>query len=451
MHLEIKQDNDRTEQVSSACIDKLYNLSKNGLLDATSDLRGSINATSAYEDAVTFLNTMWGPDLIVTASSYYIRFADPEVLRVLTVKGIVPEGEGLTVAQAAQVSIGQATRPGPAIFYQNTTIETFDEFKYFTRWNTRQTDIYAMFRGCTNLISLDLTNVVSLAYDFCRNCPSLTHFHGIDSEEGVLELNELITPTRDNPHSSFLGCTGLKVVKSLGNLTKMLACLFQDCNNITTVYQSVLDTFIQCTDINSTYSAFNGCSKLENFVQYDGTITSALSLPNLTGILGESSFKGCAKITSIASLGSIYSIGNNAFENCTSLATINFPNTLTSVGENAFNNTAWYNNQPNGAIIIGNKILYKVKGSVGSTYTIPNNVVDITANAFNSINDIEEIVVPNSITFIPKYCFKSCSNLTTVTLPNTITSMSTDVFYGDSKLTTVNIPTGLTSIPARTF
>lgn len=161
----------------------------------------------------------------------------------------------------------------------------------------------------------------------------------------------------------------------------MLASLFQNCNNLTTVYQSVLDTFTQCTSINTTYSAFNGCSKLENFVQHDGTVTSALSLPNLTGVLGESSFKGCAKITSIASLGSINSIENSAFENCTSLATINFPNTLTSVGANAFNNTAWYNSQPDGEVVIGS-ILYKYKGACIGTYAIPSNVSGISEQCF---------------------------------------------------------------------
>lgn len=453
MHLVINQSTDRTEQVTTACIDKLYNLSKSNTLDGTSYLRGSINAASAYEDTVTFLNTMWGPDLIVTASAYYIRFTDSEVVNALISAGVMQEGGGLTTTQAEQVSGSLDT----------SRITSFDELIYFKYWNENG---IPSFSNRTLLESIDLTKLERVgAYQF-RGCSNLKWFHGKNNEPYVLNLVNFKSFASTAAYNMFTGCVNLKHILSFGNyITYFPNNTFGDCTALEDVVMPVTcvtlgaENFKNCsslTTVNISHvttigaNAFNGCSSLE-YCDGPNSTQGELNLPNLTGTLGDGTFKGCAKLTSVESLGSITSIGNSTFENCVNLATINFPSTITSVGVNAFNNTAWYNNQSNGAIIIGNKILYKVKGSVGSTYTIPNNVVNITEGAFESISDIEEIVVPNRITFIPKYCFKNCSNLTTVTLPNTITGMSTDVFYNDSNLTTVNIPTGITAIGARTF
>lgn len=176
MHLVINQSTDRTEQVTTACIDKLYNLSKSNTLDGTSYLRGSINAAAAYEDAVTFLNTTWGPDLIVTASDYYIRFADPEVESVLKTAFNKAEGEGITTQEAANTVANY--------FHNNTNIESFDEFRHFK--NGRYS-----FYSCTNLESIDLGSHNSLP-DF-HNCNNLKYFSGINSDEGVLTIPEEVT------------------------------------------------------------------------------------------------------------------------------------------------------------------------------------------------------------------------------------------------------------------
>lgn len=186
MHLEIKQANDRTEQVSSTCIDKLYNLSKNGLLDATSDLRGSINATSVYEDAVTFLNTMWGPNLIVTASAYYIRFADPEVESVLKTALNKDESEGITTQEAAVANIG-------TLFRNNTEITSFEEFPYFTSQQARSTS----FTGCTALTRIDISSCSVISDGMLSGCIMLEYFNGPGSDRGVLTVPHGVTIIND--------------------------------------------------------------------------------------------------------------------------------------------------------------------------------------------------------------------------------------------------------------
>lgn len=418
MHLEIKQANDRTEQVSSTCIDKLYNLSKNDLLDATSDLRGNINAASAYEDAVTFLNTMWGPNLIVTASAYYIRFADEEVVNALISAGVMQEGEGLTTTQAEQVSGSLDT----------SRITSFDELIYFKYWNKHG---IPSFNNRTLLESIDLTNLERVnSYQF-RNCNNLKWFHGKNNDPYVLNLVNFKSFQSTSAYNMFTGCVNLKHVLSFGDsITYFPNNTFGDCTALEDVVMPITcvtlgaENFIRCsalTTVNISHvttinaNVFNGCSSLE-YCDGPNSTQGELNLPNLTGTLDDGAFKGCTKLTSIASLGSITSIGSSAFENCTNLATINFPSTITSVGANAFNNTAWYNSQPNGPVYV-EKALYKCKNASG-VLIIPNNITSITETAFYDCSSLTSVTIGSSVASIGvgriEGIFKGCTALSTI-------------------------------------
>ena len=197
-----------------------------------------------------------------------------------------------------------------------------------------------------------------------------------------------------------------------------------------------------------------------------------LNLPNLAGTLGNSAFRGCAKLTSVTSLGSITSIGSSAFENCTSLAAINFPSTITSVGANAFNNTAWYNSQPNGPVYI-EKVLYKCKNASGDI-VIPNNIVSISVGAFYDCINLTSVTIGSDVASIGvgEGVFNGCTALSTIVvdssnatydsrdncnaiietssstliagckntvIPNSVTKIGGYAFY-NTKITAVNLP-----------
>ena len=371
MHLEIKQANDRTEQVSSTCIDKLYNLSKNGLLDATSDLRGNINATSAYEDAVTFLNTMWGPNLIVTASTYYIRFVDPEAERLVKAALGKEQDEGVISSELSSF------RPS---FNGNTVIEYFDEMKYCSP-NVNE---YA-FYNCTNLKSVDLTNITQLRGNgnYFSNCTNLEYFHGINGERGVLNLTSL--------------------------------------------------------NVASFINWFYNCKKLER-------ITSLGFISNI----GKQAFANCSALESVTGINNVTSIGQSAFENCVSLATIDFPSTVTSVDINAFNNTAWYNSQPDGAVVIGS-CLYKYKGIAIGTYTIPSGITNVSPSCFYGQPALTGITSwPSSQMTIPNACFQN-SGLTSIVIPNSVTTLGDDCFTECRNLASITIGTGITRLGRNVF
>lgn len=229
MNLTINQNNQIIEQVTFNLIDKLYNLSKGNTLDGTSYLRGRINAAVAYEDAITYLNTMWGPDLIVTAAAYYIRFADEHVKQAL-LNANLGDGIGITTTDAESFPIDNT-------FKNNTDIVTFDEFKHFDKANTNGT---YNFYGCTNLQSIDLSNCTNFPNgsnapgaftDFA--CTNIIHWNGINSTIG--ELN-IASGTESIGKCCFYGCSGIYKIILPDSIYSIGPNSFQGCANLTDVY-----------------------------------------------------------------------------------------------------------------------------------------------------------------------------------------------------------------------
>lgn len=100
-----------------------------------------------------------------TAGTDYVRFADTEVERILLANGISSDGVGISKDDAEKVtSIGE-------MFRGNTTIETFEELKYFTNV-TEIAD--SAFYGCTNLRSVNLSNILRVGQFAFQECTSLT-------------------------------------------------------------------------------------------------------------------------------------------------------------------------------------------------------------------------------------------------------------------------------------
>ena len=84
------------------------------------------------------------------------------------------------------------------------------------------------------------------------------------------------------------------------------------------------------------------------------------------------------------------------------------------------------------------------------TYSVPNSVTTIRANAFNLAN-IEEIIIPDNIKTIDRYTFSQSSRLKSVTLPNSITRIGQNAFERCSNLTSITLPNSITQIERCAF
>lgn len=190
-HLRIEQNNGVIEEVSSSVISKLYEIAHAGL-DVSSNLQGRLHTSVAYEDEIDWLTQTY-TDLYINADAKYIRFADPEVSRIL----VSGWGDGVGITQTQVQSITNLND----VFYNNTSIQHFDDLNKLTGLTTLKQN---EFRNCSNLVSVNLSGITNLEilggqrYNYSFNgCTSLVYVI-------APQLQELGSAT-------FAGCTSLKI------------------------------------------------------------------------------------------------------------------------------------------------------------------------------------------------------------------------------------------------
>jgi len=88
-------------------------------------------------------------------------------------------------------------------------------------------------------------------------------------------------------------------------------------------------------------------------------------------------------------------------------------------------------------------------GNVASSYTIPNGVTTIGADAFDRQSPYS-IMIPNTVTSIGAGAFFLCP-FTSFTIPNSVTSLGNGVFDEDNIMKNVTIGSGISDLPAYTF
>ena len=164
---------------------------------------------------------------------------------------------------------------------------------------------------------------------------------------------------------------------------------------------SVTEMFLPSTVKAIQNSAFESCDKLEkinlpdsltmiyDFAFANCTALADVTLPKNLTDLGVGAFKSTA-ITKVDIPETLQYIYENVFKNCTSLSQIAFSDTMEEIRPGAFHNTAWYNSQPDGMLILNNR-LYGYKGEM------PENTV---------------LVIPSTVThFAGRNTFKDQKNL----------------------------------------
>lgn len=351
-------------------------------------IQGTINVEgSIYEDDEAYIRENFGGALILNVQGgYYIKFADPEVKRVLLANK-VGDGVGITTEQAEAVtSIG-------TWFKGNTTIETFDEFEKFTgvkNLGTASSTAYESFSGCTYLKTIKLPRTITIinASSF-RNCTSLYHIEGLDNVESI--------------GRTFANCTSLNQPIIMPNLTQMAygGC-FANCPitkfsapKLTSIPDGLQDSgtnygvFHKCTNLTEVDldwenitkiggNAFNGCTSL---------VFEDLQLPNLTS-LGQNAFYG-VKIKEISDLGKITSIPSGNYKNPLGinedyLESFTLPDTITTIPE---------------------FLLYSCK-NMSEFNANWENITSLGGNAFNGCSSlvIEELSMP-SLTTLGAFTF----------------------------------------------
>lgn len=331
--LNIQQSTQSSETVSSAVIEKLYNLAiistvedENSTLDI--QLTGSIYANAAYETSVLYLREKF-PQLTINIrdNNYYIKFADPLVEQALVGSLYCSDGVGFSLNDASLM-----TRI-PKNLFNYTQITTFDELNKFGAIEIAN----EAFDAVRTLTSINLSTVTSIGQYSFRNCSSLSQ--------------TINCPNLTSIGEGAFKDSAITGVTSIGDTISQLPnrC-FENCSSLTAIVLpqniSTIGGICFSNDTNLTSFDFSNISTINNSAFANSGISGTLHIPNLAGVLNAEEFRNCTNITSVTSLGTITSISYNAregysegtFQGCSGLTSVVIPNTVTSIGADAFAN-----------------------------------------------------------------------------------------------------------------
>lgn len=418
----------------------------------------SING-NIYEDDYAALKAVF-PNLDLSFLGFYLKFADPEVLRVLLEKITTDDGVGLTTEDIEGVTSISTWFKG------NTVIESFDELERFVNVINIQPDA---FSGCTNLTKINLRNIeviyrsafANVPLEGVLSLPRLTEFGPLGANTGTFkgarfskiedlgQLSEIPDGYNSNVGGVFSHNEVLEEVvlpdtlTTIGSRTFYLDISLKRINipdSVTTIYSYAF----QETDLSETSARMLGVQRISGSAFCKTKLGGELYLPSLTTFTSLSSnYHGAfaeSMITKVTSLGSLAELpdGYNTnicgtFGKCTELEEVVLPNTLKKIGQYTFYNCS------------------KLK-----TCVIPESIETINYYAFYGCTSLsfDELNLAN-LTSLGQNAFYGVKikklNLGKVTALPTGAS-GTSQYYGDKNtLEEVIIPEGVTEIPALSF
>ncbi|MBQ4510625.1 MAG: leucine-rich repeat protein [Clostridia bacterium] len=309
---------------------------------------------------------------------------------------IIPETvDGLTVTEIGELgkneSITSITLPSTLktikskAFYRLKSLKTavipygveVIEENAFGSYN-----LYALeYRGCSALESIEIPESVTFIGEYAfGGCISLKSIKFPSSLEVISE-------------SVVGGCTSLESVE-ISNGTKIIDdYAFSGCTNLKTVI--IPESVIKIGD-----NLFSGCSsieyKKEKSIRYlgsdsnpylilvqiiDTAATSAMINPN-TRFIHSNAFENCSQLTSVSIPDTVVSIGTYAFYGCSKLSDVNIPIGVTEICEETFFRCFALKSisLPESLTYIGQGAFYECGID---TIAIPDNVVEISRNAFS--------------------------------------------------------------------
>lgn len=263
-------------------------------------VQGKLNiAGSIFEDDYNTLLSQFPNLELIIGGELYIRIADSAVNAICAANW--GDGTGITKEQAAVVtSLGTK-------FKGNTTITEFMELSKFGVTSLNDSD----FNGCTSLINVDLSKIISIGSSAFYGCSSL---NGIILPPSIIKIGG----------DAFNGCTSLEIEDlSLPNLTSL---------GLNAFYGAKIKKISNLGSI-TTLPGTSGT----NYTLGDKSTLEEVVLPETLTTIGQNSINGYTNLTSIGSgvFPNVDSIGYNAFYNIPNVAqAVRFP-ALTSVLSNS--------------------------------------------------------------------------------------------------------------------
>ena len=207
-------------------------------------------------------------------------------------------------------------------------------------------------------------------------------------------------------------------VTSIGNYA------FYKCSNLSTLTIPNSVTYIG-------YNALSGCSSLDTLILGMKEIHS-------------NEFKDINTIKTVTLTEGVEKIGDYAFSGCSHLESINFPDSLIFMGKDILKNTAWFNYRGKG-LIVYDDWAYGFKGSQsGDTVTLSENIKGVADKTFTGDKNIVAFVVDEDNPYLASedgvlfnkertvlMVYPSGKSSLSYTIPNTVEEIRADAFYNN--------------------
>ena len=379
-------------------------------------------------------------------------------------------------------------------------------------YNKDKTELLICPAGIINIVVPGtVTQIGASAFEGCSRLASVTMQEGLEligngAFSGCTSITSVVVPgsVEEIGTRAFMGCTGLTVLVLQEGIGTIGNSAFNGCTGLTSVTIPSSATFPN--ESLSSLAQFAGCTSLTNVSISSNCFGKIGKLfYRLTGLnitvrndvtsIGNSAFKSCTGISSVALPNTIESIGSEAFSGCTAITSISVPSGVTSVGAHAFNGCIHLEsvtfgsgslletigsysfsgctlltdiNIPSGVTSIGDSAFYSCANlasvtfatgslleTIGgnafsgcrslSSFTIGDNVTTIGSGAFSNCRSITNIIIPNSVTSVGDYAFSGCTNLESVTFGSGIKAIASGTFSGCTSLNNVVIPNTVNS------
>ena len=251
--------------------------------------------------------------------------------------------------------------------------------------------------------------------------------------KNITEVYIMATGVANLEDNAFRDCTTLESISMPGITGSIGEEAFEGC----TALQSI--SLPEVTGDIGNYT-FNGCTALQN-----------VSLPRVTGSIGNYAFKGCTALQSVSLPGVTGSIGNYAFKGCTALQSVSLPGVIGNIGSEAFN----------GCKSLQSVNLPEVTGNIGDGaflrcaalqyVKLPKMTGYIEGGAFQECTALKSIDLPGVTGSIGDGAFAVCTALKSVSLPGVTGNIGNMAFLNCKALESVNLPEMAGNIQSNAF